>query len=164
MPSCIELLLVLACLHALTTLMSSVDLDCLTDFSASVPSAVSIELAPMLRDTNLVFNPSVLLSNALAAFALNLVSGHFPCLHTVHSGDISWLVCCLDAAFAKGCSRWQIGKGRAGAAGILLQSALHTKGWAWLVAVTTSSALLSLLLPFLYYHCNQAVPKKFRDL
>ncbi|KAK9786902.1 hypothetical protein WJX73_006101 [Symbiochloris irregularis] len=33
---------------------------------------VSIELGPILRDSSLVFSPSVFLSNALAAFALNL--------------------------------------------------------------------------------------------
>ncbi len=40
--------------------------------------AVGLELGPLRRDVALTFYPGVLLANALAAFALNLVRGCTP--------------------------------------------------------------------------------------
>lgn len=52
---------------------------------------MALEMGPMLRDTNLVLKPAVLLANALAALALNLVGS---------PAGISTAVCLADECAA----------------------------------------------------------------
>ena len=72
--------------------------------------AVLLELGPMTRDGALRLNPAVLLANALAAFALNLVRPMLvPCAErsagTRQPAPLAWCAACVPAQICGGDTR-----------------------------------------------------------